>query len=437
MQTLNLNGSGELGSGALLSFGDNGTVTNNLLIGEYGTGDSDQLLLHGKKGLYFSTSPSVDSKMFLSQAGNLGIGTTTPLSKLSVNTDGDADRIMYVYNSGTERMARFQLEQASGNFGIALCAIVKNSSSTGSKHVAGNFQCYEAYENNKMTFGIRAHAGRGYDGGNFAVYGGLVGNRDGGAIVGTISDEPDIDGIYAGYFYGDVHITGDLTVDGDYPGWSDSDIKRDIRFLDNDVLDKLATLQTIKYKIKVPEKSLNDTATIREVDPRLMKIYERDRIGLIAQELQMVYPELVTEGNDGHLRIKYLQVIPLLVKAINSQQEQIKTIESILESSSLKKGGLLELSNDSGVGDHSTLYQNSPNPFNDETIIKYYIENSSMNAFIYVYDLRGKQLAKFIINKAGEGEIIIPSSRFEPGIYIYNLFVDGIIIDSKQMILTD
>ncbi|MEX0982323.1 MAG: tail fiber domain-containing protein [Bacteroidales bacterium] len=399
---------------------------------------------------------SAHSQLKVSETGNFGIGTTNPLSRVSVNTDGDANRTMYVYNSGSERMAKFQLDNATGTYGIALNAIVSNSAASGYKHVAGNFQCYEPSENSRRTFGVRAHAGRGYDGANYAVYGGLVGSRNGGAIVGSIVSEPIIDGIYAGYFYGDVHIAGDLTVDGDYPGWSDLDIKRDVRFIENDVLEKLSTLQTIEYKIKVPERALSDTAAVSEVDSRLMKIYERDRIGLIAQELQVVYPELVTEGNDGNLRIKYLQVIPLLVKAINVQQEQLELLKQVI---SEQEEDIILLKDYLGLNDQEPakknaiessaepdaaiesnvplLFQNVPNPFNRTTTIKYNIPELKGDASVNVYDLRGKQLQSYMINQSGEGTIEIEGSVFLPGIYLYNLIVDGYIVDSKQMVLTD
>jgi hypothetical protein len=54
-----------------------------------------------------------------------------------------------------------------------------------------------------------------------------------------------------------------------------------------------------------------------------------------------------------------------------------------------------------------------------------------------IYDLRGKQLDSFDITSNGEGALTVPASMFEPGIYLYNLIVDGIIIDTKQMLLTD
>ena len=95
VNTVNVFGTGTSGSGGIIGFGDNSSTTRNVLIGEY-TGDSDQLLLHGKNGIHFSTTGSLSTKMFLSQAGNLGIGITNPSYPLDVN--GAFSRFKYSYN---------------------------------------------------------------------------------------------------------------------------------------------------------------------------------------------------------------------------------------------------------------------------------------------------------------------------------------------------
>lgn len=46
-------------------------------------------------------------------------------------------------------------------------------------------------------------------------------------------------------------------------------------------------------------------------------------IGVIAQEVQKVLPELVAEREDGFLAVKYEKLVPLLIESIKAQQEQI------------------------------------------------------------------------------------------------------------------
>lgn len=86
--------------------------------------------------------------------------------------------------------------------------------------------------------------------------------------------------------------------------------------------------------------------------------------------------------------------------------------------------------------EESALFQNSPNPFNDATDIKYYIPLNSNMSSINIYDLNGKMLDSYEIKSEGVGKITIPGSLLDAGMYLYNLIVDGKIIDTKQMILT-
>ncbi|MFH0756226.1 MAG: T9SS type A sorting domain-containing protein [Bacteroidota bacterium] len=56
---------------------------------------------------------------------------------------------------------------------------------------------------------------------------------------------------------------------------------------------------------------------------------------------------------------------------------------------------------------------------------------------INIYDLQGKQIRSMHLDQTEMGEIVVPASEFNPGIYIYNLIVDGFEIDSKRMVLTE
>jgi hypothetical protein len=56
-------------------------------------------------------------------------------------------------------------------------------------------------------------------------------------------------------------------------------------------------------------------------------------LGLIAQELQPVIKELVvTNETDGMLNVNYTELIPILIKAIQEQQDIIKSLQSTVGS---------------------------------------------------------------------------------------------------------
>ena len=52
------------------------------------------------------------------------------------------------------------------------------------------------------------------------------------------------------------------------------------------------------------------------------------KIGVIAQELQKVYPEMVTTGKDGFLKVDYTQLTGILIQAIKEQQKEIEDLKA-------------------------------------------------------------------------------------------------------------
>ena len=57
-----------------------------------------------------------------------------------------------------------------------------------------------------------------------------------------------------------------------------------------------------------------------------------DKIGLLAQEVQKVFPELVKQSADeeGTLSVNYQGLIPVLINAIKEQQEQINVLKALI-----------------------------------------------------------------------------------------------------------
>jgi hypothetical protein len=82
------------------------------------------------------------------------------------------------------------------------------------------------------------------------------------------------------------------------------------------------------------------------------------------------------------------------------------------------------------------LEQNAPNPFNNTTIIRYYIPSNINAAQIIITDANAHVLKNISLNSKGSGEIAIGAGTLPSGNYIYSLIVDGKKIDSKQMVLT-
>jgi len=95
--------------------------------------------------------------------------------------------------------------------------------------------------------------------------------------------------------------------------------------------------ERIKSNIKTIENALDKTLLLRGVEYNDIRIEpERKRIGLIAQEVELIIPEVVrTSEDDGLKSIEYQNLVGLLVEAIKDQQKQINELKNILKNNNL------------------------------------------------------------------------------------------------------
>lgn len=80
------------------------------------------------------------------------------------------------------------------------------------------------------------------------------------------------------------------------------------------------------------------------------------------------------------------------------------------------------------------MEQNIPNPFTDQTTIRYQLPVGVNNANIMVMDLNGTLIKSYQINK-NQSEINIKSSEIGKGLFIYSLVQNGQELITKKMII--
>jgi hypothetical protein len=82
------------------------------------------------------------------------------------------------------------------------------------------------------------------------------------------------------------------------------------------------------------------------------------------------------------------------------------------------------------------LYQNYPNPFNPITNVKFSILYAG-NVKLIVYDVQGREVQTLVNEtlKPGTYETTFDASALPTGIYFYQLFADGIAVQTRKMIL--
>ena len=116
--------------------------------------------------------------------------------------------------------------------------------------------------------------------------------------------------IYAGEgdFSGDITTAGNVTVS------SDIRLKKDIVNLTS-TLDDIKALRPVSYSKK---------SSLSSED------YGTTEVGLIAQELQEIYPNMVSEDDskDPLLSVSYMELIPVLIKGMQEQQMMIEALEA-------------------------------------------------------------------------------------------------------------
>lgn len=213
-----------------------------------------------------------------------------------------------------------------------------------------------------------------------------------------------------------------------YTSISDAKYKTDVRSISNN-LEKIKQLKGVKYKLVENSENLSETPL-------------KDNYGFIAQELQLVLPELVNETPRGDLGIDYMGIIPVVVEAIKEQQSQIETLQTIIKGQETEIAQLknatetksADFSNNNIFG--AALQQNTPNPFSEKTQINYSVEQGFSKGQIIIYNLQGNEIKSFEIKNTGKGSVSLSASELQPGMYLYTLMIDNIIIDTKRMILT-
>ncbi len=80
------------------------------------------------------------------------------------------------------------------------------------------------------------------------------------------------------------------------------------------------------------------------------------------------------------------------------------------------------------------LFQNTPNPFNTQTEIRYFLPDDVKQASICIFDMQGALLKCYPADNSGS--LVLYASELQPGMYIYSLIANRNEVDTKRMILT-
>lgn len=372
--------------------------------------------------LFLLFAANVNAQLRVDSIGQVSVMRSTLLPNIML---GVGPQYANVFNSMNVGVHSYISNR--NTFNLALMGAAELSTSTTSNRGCG-------------VYGSASNYANGY---NYGVFGILKGSNNGAGVFGSANNSYpwgcDTGGKYAGFFYGDVYVTNQITA-ASYLSLSDMRLKENVELLaekesDENTLDRLLSLNVISFNYKC-EQGLNNEG----VDPAWLTAQDDEYInsklrhfGFSAQELQTVYPELVCEGQDGYLRVNYVELVPLLIRSIQELKKELDEVKGNGKTISRSVNSQSNTLNATTTG--NILYQNTPNPYNGRTIIRFQLVDDAKDASICVFDMNGKMLKKIPVSLEMDS-ISVDGSEFGEGMYLYSLIVNGQVIDTKRMVIT-
>jgi hypothetical protein len=110
-------------------------------------------------------------------------------------------------------------------------------------------------------------------------------------------------------YAGEGSFTGNMTIGGDVVVSSDARLKANIVSLGS-TLAKLLLIDGKSYT---------------------MKKNGKQKIGVLAQDIQKVFPELVTTDDKDMLAVNYQGLVPVLINALKEQQSEIDELKEMFK----------------------------------------------------------------------------------------------------------
>jgi hypothetical protein len=254
----------------------------------------------------------VKSLITFDREGRVGIGTENPGYPLHVA--GSLDTVLSVTGSKLSQFSDIISVNYIGQTGMAdVRGITSRSVVNPGWGIGGEFT--------GGWVGLRATGSNStYTGWGCGLYGTATGSD--GARFGVVGSAFAAGGVHYG-----VYADGNLGYTGSLINASDAKLKNNITPLTN-VIDRIKKLEPKIY-------SYSDSPEYRH-----MNLPEGSHYGLIAQDLEKVFPEMVVntihpsvnEKREGvsYKGVTMMEMIPVLIQAIKEQQQKIEDLEKTI-----------------------------------------------------------------------------------------------------------
>ena len=355
--------------------------------------------------------------------GNVNIGSEQPTSNVSLSVGNVA------YSDSTYHVSLGLHNPASGCYNI------------GGEGVAYS----PTTRNTGRAFGLRGVAGNCTSGYNFGVLGALQGSQAGAAIFGTTSGKTlglRVDERYAGYFDGNVKVTGSLQ--GNVVNSAEVNAKstQTLRPI-NSALDGIASANPFMYIVRtqvpgigtgvVPD-SATLTGTVAPTSDPVVS-FGKSYYALDVNAVKQSFPALIIKDAQGNEYVNYTQLVPILVQAIKELKTELDDLKEAVASSGTRKvnaaTNIATNTLDEGWG---SISQNTPNPFTGQSTVRVSVPDDASDAYVDILTLNGASLKRIPVSN-GLSEVSLSSFEFAPGTYLYTLVVNGKVSETRRMIV--
>ncbi len=257
-------------------------------------------------------------------AGNVGIGTTSPSEKLVVK--GNAS-----FGADTESQYNAIVTVGSANAAsadrtISTAGVYRGTGAFGAFHVTNGVGT--AIEGIHQYTPLKIDAGATVAGA-YGLYLSSIAKTGAGTLTTAYSLYVDMPSgavnNYAAYFGGNVGIgnatptytldvTGTARATGDVSSWSDERVKKNITPIEKS-LDKILKLNGVGFEWR------NDEFP----DKKFKKGHD---IGVIAQNVEKQFPEIVLTDNEGYKSVSYQKLVAPLIEAVKELYRKIVANQS-------------------------------------------------------------------------------------------------------------
>jgi hypothetical protein len=285
----------------------------------------------------FYTNNSGTASAIITSGGNVGIGTSSPDQKLTIQAAGTANGLISFKNSAGTTTNLIGQPNATGD-------VISTSGTDDLCFRTQNGNMLFALSNiefARFTPGGSLLIGTTDDGGKLVSYsttaatqikaagtapaitfsntvlsptiGGVLGACTASSqfLSGTASGDMVLANQFSGFrlyvasYSGGVYLTSGAT------SWTaNSDIRlKNINSHIENAVEKLSTLQTINFSYKDDK-------------------FKKQNLGLIAQEVEKIFPELIDKNGDGMLGVRYTELVPVLIKAVQELKAEIETLKN-------------------------------------------------------------------------------------------------------------